>query len=257
MQLTTALVSQIDKLSVGARHHINVVHLKMAKPAHLPFHLLTWGQHYVRRHNCQQYFHQNATSAAAVSPGSDVGESKRRALRPHKGDKGAAAAAEVLDVDLALLPADDLYDICRPGGVARSIGAPVNVTYTKKHEGYNLFRSDNRTSSGAKSSGNSTAAHSHGNHNTSSTSSHSRAAQTPIKFVYFTECDQVVRFDSFETLRALSAASNESCFFTGRRREKNLDSAPDDYMGSLTSWRNCGVPGYSLHWPRDIHVKFE
>ena len=29
----------------------------MAKPAHLPFHLLAWGQRYLRLHNCQQFYY--------------------------------------------------------------------------------------------------------------------------------------------------------------------------------------------------------
>jgi hypothetical protein len=67
--------------------------------------------------------------------------------------------------------------------------------------------------------------------------------------------DQIVRFDSVDTFRALSAASNSSCFFTGRRKEKERDSDELDYMGKLSQWRECGEPGYSLHWPAEIDVR--
>lgn len=53
----------------------------------------------------------------------------------------------------------------------------------------------------------------------------------PIRFVYYTECDQVVRYDSEETVVALSSASNGTAIFIGRRREKTVTSAADDYMG--------------------------
>ena len=77
----------------------------------------------------------------------------------------------------------------------------------------------------------------------------------PFRFIYYTEMDQIVRFDSVETFRALSAASNSSCFFTGRRKEKERDSEASDYMGQLTQWRECGEPGYSMTWPADVHVR--
>ena len=53
----------------------------------------------------------------------------------------------------------------------------------------------------------------------------------PIQFVYYTECDQVVRYDSEETVVAFSSSSNETALFIGRRREKTVSSAAEDYMG--------------------------
>lgn len=80
-------------------------------------------------------------------------------------------------------------------------------------------------------------------------------APRPIRFVYYTESDQVLRFDGPEVLAALTALSNSSCFFTGRRREKSPDSAPEAYMAGLDRWRNCGVPGYGARWPGDDCVR--
>lgn len=79
----------------------------------------------------------------------------------------------------------------------------------------------------------------------------------PLKYVYYTECDQIVRFDDEETLLALSAASNNTCFFVGRRKEKRVDADPFNYMDGLGNWRECGVPGFSLTWPRDVHVMID
>jgi len=76
----------------------------------------------------------------------------------------------------------------------------------------------------------------------------------PLKFVYYTECDQIVQFDDEVTLRAVSAASNNTCFFVGRRKEKRVDADPEAYMDGLGNWRECGSPGFSLTWPKDIHV---
>ena len=43
-------------MSSSARHHINVIQFKMAKPANLPFHLLSWGQQYIKIHNCHSFY---------------------------------------------------------------------------------------------------------------------------------------------------------------------------------------------------------
>lgn len=77
----------------------------------------------------------------------------------------------------------------------------------------------------------------------------------PLRYVYYTECDQVVRYDSNTTFTALTKASNESTFFVGRRKEKKRDSVPEEYMSDLNQWRECGAPGYSIDWPHSYHVQ--
>merc|ERR1711871_39130 len=42
----------LEKIDPHIRHHIHVVQFSMPKPAHLPFHLLAWGQQFVQKHNC-------------------------------------------------------------------------------------------------------------------------------------------------------------------------------------------------------------
>lgn len=249
-------IAQINKLSSQARHHINVIHLKMNKPAHLPFHLLNWGQHYVKRHNCQQFYFSNSNSSRFTAAGPTTTSSKlRRRLegkqRRQQQHFSAHGSEETEEIDVSLIPANrEEYEICYPNAIAKSVGTPINVTYSKKNEasfagGVGVMPL-NGTSSNSSSSGSSS----------SGARARRQAHFVPIKYVYFSECDQVVRFDDEMTLQALTAASNETCFFTGRRREKAVDSDPEAYMASLDNWRNCGVPGYSLHWPRDIHVQF-
>jgi hypothetical protein len=153
---------------------IQLVQFSMSRNANLPFHLLSWGQHYVRKHNCRNFDGKDSTP-------------------------------------------DGLKQICIEGGIAPHRGADHNVTF---HHPSAL----------------------HG-------------GETLIRYVYYTEMDQVVRFDSFNTFRALSAASNETTFYVGRRREKAQKSDPEDYMGSLSAWRECGREVYSLSWPDDVVVR--
>lgn len=242
--------------------------MQMARPSNLPFHLLAWGQRYVRERNCRRFFKPVNDTAANGRVGNISGgfsDARIPGQRRLVGRKSVAVAEEEQEnddrIDSSLIPGEEdgaawdggVFEICRPDAVARSHGGPLNVTYVRRNShssgsSHAIF-SDGKGTGGLAS-------------NASSSSSGSAKTtrghyQTPIRFVYFTESDQIVSFDTMETLRALSAASNDSCFFTGRRREKAADSDPTDYMGSLDNWRNCGAPGYSLHWPRDVHVKFD
>ena len=193
------------------RRRTHLLQLGMAKPAHLPFHLLAWGQRYVKEHNCRGW------------------------------TKEAAGLEDRFKKDA------DLYAICSDERLEKQHrGGPVNVTYHRKSAAHAAAAA----AAAAEGGGNLTRLlDRHGN------SSSSQGNNYPIRFVYYTEMDQVVRFDSFSTLRALSKASNESCFFVGRRKEKNRDSAAADYMGTLDSWRECGEPGYSMSWPSDAIVR--
>ena len=182
------ITSTLARMDAKIRRRAHVLQLSMPKPAHLPFHLLAWGQKYVKEHNCRDF--------------------------PANGDRAAA------DKKIATDPG--VFSICTDERLEKQHrGGPVNVTYHRKSRGH-----------------------------TSNTTTHA-----PIRFVYYTEMDQIVRFDSLSTLRAISKASNDSCFFVGRRREKDRDSSPLEYMGALNSWRECGEPGYSFSWPADPVVR--
>ena len=200
------IASTLQRLDPRIRRRTHLVQFGMAKPAHLPFHLLAWGQTFVRDHNCR-------------------GWSKDAALTEERFKKDA-----------------ELYTICSDERLEKQHkGGPVNVTYHSKPS----FREGHGHAAVSVNS----------NSTPDGTNSRIRSANYPIRFVYYTEMDQVVRFDSLNTLRALSKASNESCFFVGRRKEKNRDSIAEEYMGTLDSWRECGEPGYSMSWPNDHIVR--
>ncbi len=53
------------------KRRVNVVQFRLLKPAHLPFHMLVWGQSYVRQHNCMQFVGDarfNSTDAKVCPP---------------------------------------------------------------------------------------------------------------------------------------------------------------------------------------------
>jgi hypothetical protein len=168
------MLDMVSRLSPSLQERVILVQFKMNRPANLPFHMVAWGQEFVKRHNCK------------------------------------------LDADTTTDMEFD-NEMCRAHSFPSPRGGPINVTFATR-------------------------------------SNFPDAGVHPISHVYFTECDQIVRFDSLQTLAALTAASNDSTFFTGRRKEKHVDSVPEDYMTGLNIWRECGVPGYSLTWPRSHYV---
>ena len=310
------------------RHHTNVVQFQMNKPAHLPFHLLAWGQQYVRVHNCYNFYadHTAATGGGGGSSGSIISASStvrqgviergKRILQENESNfdsnnttaaqnasesksdqainsnstikvnsnigsvhKSGATAAQieyfnadhVHKLDSSLIPAanKDAFEICAAGAIITSVGGPVKVVYLKKFDigpaKMRIVRAGTAVA-GVDNNNNSSTTGGSGNGNGHQLSSISVATNgttitlkhyPAIKYVYFTESDQVVRFDTLNTLHALTAASNDTTFFVGKRREKARDSDPADYMGALNSWRECGVPGYSLSWPKDKLVRID
>lgn len=280
-----------QKMGPEVRHHTNVVQFQMGKPANLPFHMLAWGQQYVRVHNCHAFYaDQTAGADSAKGRALSVVDTQRSDAASSSGASGGASGGAVsaaastnvagtnateqhrnttvatrggvsqmyIDyfngntdrkLDFNRLPNKDVYEICAPGAITVPVGGPINVVYLKKfdigkhktHRGMTHNINNNATQSAHTVQGANTTTH------------HPPA----IKYVYFTESDQVVRFDTFETLRALTAASNETTFFVGKRREKARDSDPLDYMGSLNIWRECGVGGYSISWPKDHVVRLD
>jgi len=207
--------SYMMKVGSRIRHHTHVVLLKMEKPAHLPFHLLAWGQQFVKSHNC---FHTGEHKKVKVAGGSDTN------------------VLEICEDDAADLMAQNKngpIEVRRmfnfrafPHVVSNTTMQAALFSNSKWHEGAVGGKDDVK-----------------------------HLLHKPFRFVYYTEMDQILRFDSDQTLLAISAASNSSCFFSGRRREKNRDSSPEDYMGQLTSWRECGEAGYSFTYPTDILVR--
>jgi hypothetical protein len=177
----------------------------MHKPAHLPFHLLAWGQMYLRHYNCYNLYDQSKGYVDEYK-GFPVGTIDTTKLENDKSEE---------------------YQICSAHGVASPRGSPIEVIFSWKNEtSSNLFNPANQSAS----------------------------SFIPIKYIYYTECDQIVKYDDMNTFRALTTASNESTFFVGRRREKHRDSEPLQYLNDLNNWRECGTPGYSITWPKSNYV---
>ena len=77
----------------------------------------------------------------------------------------------------------------------------------------------------------------------------------PIRYVYYTESDQILRIRDNFTFQAISMASNETCFIFPQRKEKveQLDET-DKYMEGLSSGRKCGKVGFALDWPHSRYI---
>lgn len=234
------LDGMLAKIDPHIRHHIHVVQFSMPKPAHLPFHLLAWGQQFVQKHNCGLLTEQK----------------KEDEVRSKEGKTAVKHATADSDV----------FEICEDKFLAQQHhGGPVNATMFMNFHAFSRVVDSPWIKDNIEHHRKNQRRLNEDNKNDTSTADkpaanggHSKASPKqvkPFRFVYYTEMDQIVRFDSVETFRALSAASNSSCFFTGRRKEKERDSEAADYMGRLTQWRECGEPGYSMTWPADVHVR--
>ena len=77
---------------------------------------------------------------------------------------------------------------------------------------------------------------------------------SPLKYAYYTESDQIVVYDEFETFRALTSATDNMTLIVGRRKTKNERSDPKAYLGQLDSWRDCCNFGYALNWPNSSRI---
>lgn len=240
----------------------------MNKPAHLPFHLIGWTQNYVQQYNCQGSSHYPAYSipshrhsrvlinAEAGGPPARNPLGKRShgsAMHRHSPSQTLYSKNGMLrryvyaSDDIFNRSASEVYQICDIDFARHHHGHPIQVAYHRKsvyHRNHNdsdvsLYKDPVFDISMASPSGEPPINAFH-----------------PIRYVYYSESDQIVRFDGDVTFQALRLASNDSTFFTGRRREKSYQSNPVDYMGSLDNWRNCGMPGYSMHWPNETLVRF-
>jgi hypothetical protein len=181
----------------------------MNKPSHLPFHLIAWGQSYIKHYNCYRFYD--------------------RSIKELDHNKGFLIGM----VDQTKVPTSEAYQICEQHSFPAPKGGPINVVYSQKADNEESLFSPKYYLEKNQSS------------------------FVPLQYVYYTECDQIVKYDDMVTFTALSAATNESCFITGRRREKSVDSEPADYLGALNNWRECGSVGYSVSWPKSNIIYYE
>jgi hypothetical protein len=112
LKLLDGMLLQVDP---KIRHHIHVVQFDMPKPAHLPFHLLAWGQQFVQKHNCGLRDELRAADAA-------------------RAKEGKAKVAKHVSTD------GDVFEICEDGNrlAEQHNGGPVNAI---KFMNFNAFSS--------------------------------------------------------------------------------------------------------------------
>jgi hypothetical protein len=175
------------------------------RPSALPFHVLTWGQRFVLRHNCQRA-EKSATYARAEA---SVG------LRSSVNATTGASPSH-----LFVKPDSSSFEVCKKYSL--SGGSTANVL--KEHY---YVASEPRM----------------------------RLRDQPIRYVYYTEMDQVVHFDSMDLFKAIYGATNGSIFFVAKRAERvcSESESPEDFDKSLY-FRTCGRKGYQLRWPDNNYV---
>lgn len=67
-----------------------------------------------------------------------------------------------------------------------------------------------------------------------------------IRYIYYTESDQVLFFDSIKTLNVVTSASSLTSVVLGRRRYKQGRKFPDNYEKNLAKGPGCGKEGYYI-----------
>jgi hypothetical protein len=83
-----------------------------------------------------------------------------------------------------------------------------------------------------------------------------------VSYIYYTEADQLLRFDDMTTLKSVSSVSNRTTVVLGRRRNKIAGSGaralpPERYNEGLALGRGCGQEGYYfVRWPatNGVHI---
>lgn len=237
------------------RNRLAVIEFAVAKPVFQIFHLMVWSQHYIKLHNCLRFGDRASASLKKIKdlrrnnnqfvkylpspslPSKDSSSlvtpviKNRRALKKAPWWKGKLKRLFFDDTLLSIRNISTIpfasgksseFEICRPSskGIQHSLYAltPINVTAM--------------TFFNHKDSTNTLVYYPH--------IDHPLIHDVPIEYVYYTEADQIVRFQSEALLEATLAASNGTTYFIGRRKVKKRDSAPDDYMGSLNRGSKCG-----------------
>jgi hypothetical protein len=282
---------QLMKLPPIIRQRTELVSFVMPKPAHLPFNMLAWGQFYIQTHNCpppdataaerEEYRLTGHIAHKILLGKSDEyvdnyrictvnvfkhhhgipfnatfhrwgGSSEINAARRRLSKAWLSPLLEMASsaAGNAASPAvEEKKQVIDEGAVPPPPPAPALTS------GATMMAMPGEIRKGEEWRQDLLAESAEGYPHLASVPTHN--PRKPIKHAYYTECDQVVRFDSMETMHALVAASNESTFFVGRRREKTYNSDPIDYMGNLDVYRHCGSKGFSMSWPKENIVQIE
>lgn len=279
------MIKVIDDASLSnprIKERIHIVQFSMRKPANLPFHLLAWAQNYVKWYNCEGrtiFPNPNEKETRKASDRRLLGKHKRNdvetSAKHHTGNNSGRRGSKLSALAYSEAPYahsdiysnySDAYRICSISLDRHHIGGPLLPIYHRRalihrHEkeihpndqsDTDIYRNDDFFNYKDKTTV---------FKETRDGQSHQYEVPinyfAPMRYVYYSECDQTVHYDSMTTFEALTAASNDTTFFTGKRREKDGTSAPEDYLGSLNIYRHCGQKGYSLRWPKDHVVRHD
>lgn len=249
-ELLTSLLSTEPRT---LRNRVTIIEFNVTKHVHQIFHLIVWAQHYLKIHNCWTFSqHVNSgTSTPHTDKNVHISTSTSRnlksppwwkgKLRPLYFNESAFVISDSMAVTLAA-KIDDSYEICLPGAITRSYVALNSIHVL------NITHVDSNSDSDSDP--------------TSSLSSSILLGgfpirpihKYPIKYIYYTEADQILRFDSLRTFDVITAATNDSFYLTGYRREKHWNSDPQDYMGSLDHGRKCGQECFRIEWPASKYI---
>lgn len=295
---------QLDKMDSAISRHVDVLHFDTLLPAHLPFNLLAWAQTYAQQHNCNGLKRRMRDDQRTAPP--DIVPSKaQRKLKENsdtdlnpkpKPKPKSKPKPEKMPLSNPQQTQSPFRSLTTSGaqwmaqrGIDQSTYSICDVNFGKHHYGKKHFAVIHHRKSAFyeereeafETLSSFDTSQSKGSDSRSNIGSVSvgvgGAVHVPVKYVYYTECDQVLRFEDAATFGAVSAVSSNVTFITGRRREKDFDSSPTDYMGGtvlvthapknacfccfvrchlmhgclrslagLTSGRPCGEGGYLL-----------
>lgn len=246
------LTDMLATENVALTSRVTILEFNVTKNVHQIFHLIVWMQHYLKIHNCWSFQRKQGSKTRALTEvNSTVGQHThtdrllksppwwKGKLRPLLFDESSLVLDSLASSSAA--KENDLYEICMPGAISRSYVAltPINVTYMTPRRDKEEIEANPSGIVGSVLLGNYPLYPVH---------------KYPIKYIYYTEADQILRFDSIRTFDVITTVTNESHYLTGYRREKHWKSDPNDYMGSLDRGRKCGQECFNIAWPSSKQI---
>ena len=179
--------------------------MPLTRPIVLVFHLIVWTQHYLKLHNCWRFqdhcYNQHSQTVRRRLKKTPWWKGKLKRLFFNESSmKINISLVESHQRQVGIEPT--AFDICSVRSIQHSLHAMTSINVTYIH----YFSTDSSM-------------------NSSSSSDCGGAEiagypvrvihEQPLRYVYYTEADQIVRFDSIETLHAVKAASNATTYFLG------------------------------------------
>ena len=220
----------MDGAHPSIKAHTHIVQFNVNKNANLPFHLLSWGQHFVRKHNCEFLLKDNHTAHSHIkrNPSSILSHS-----RPVQGQSKSEHRKDYL-VD-RYAPDNVLLQICEKKGIATAKGTPVNVTYHHPSDVYLQRTSKSETTVHeieytVDEKGKITKKTKNENNNL-----RVKFHNVSFKYIYYTESDQILKYGSPTAMEMLVSATNETTLLAGRRRNKDAMSNASEYMSGKSA----------------------